>query len=79
MIETLSAREIQEKDNIHSEQRFRELFGSIEKAYEEAGLGTVRDIEEELGEWHRLTSLYPEIEEISEEELVAVYPVDEEL
>jgi len=47
---TPSARQINEENRMHSETQFQHHFGSIEEAFESAGLGKVRDMESSEGE-----------------------------
>lgn len=54
LIETASAREINESEDMHNERSFQDAFGSIEEAYEDAGLGEVRVIEEEMEDWRSI-------------------------
>lgn len=74
LIETLSAREIEDSDMLRSATNYRQRFGSIEKAYKEAHLSEVRSIESDLNDWHILTRYIPEIEEKSEREYTGIYP-----
>lgn len=45
LIETPSARQINADDSMHSETQFQSRFGSIEEAFESAGLATIRALD----------------------------------
>lgn len=74
LVETLSAREIDESELLRSEANYRQRFGSIENAYEEAGLSEVRDIESDLDDWHKLVRHFPQVEDKEEREFTGIYP-----
>lgn len=57
LVETLSAREIDEKTGMHNKEAYQNAFGSIENAYREAGLETVRKLEKEMKDWRNI--IYP--------------------
>ena len=46
VIETPSARQIDAQDSMHGEKQFRDRFGSIEEAFESAGLSVIRSLDE---------------------------------
>jgi len=47
LLRTPSAREINEDEFMHSESQFQHHFGSIEEAFESAGLGVIRALEKD--------------------------------
>ena len=76
LIETLSAREIQEDESLHSACAYQNIFGSIENAYEDALLSEVRGIEEDMERWQEIVGQFPRAEEIDRDNLRAVYPAE---
>lgn len=54
LIETPSARQINEDSGMHSETQFRNRFGSIEAGFEEAGLAHIREIEKDHNLWREI-------------------------
>jgi hypothetical protein len=70
LIETLSASEIDEADDIHNTQAYQQVFGSLENAYREAGLGNIRKLESEMLEWRNLIySPHSNLVEIDEKDI----------
>lgn len=54
IVETPSARDINEDEEMHNEKAFQEAFGSIEESFESAGLSTVRKLEKEMEDWREI-------------------------
>ncbi len=66
LVETASARDINSSEGMNNERSFQETFGSIEDAYESAGLGNIRLIEKEMEEWRSIIyTPYSDIIEVS--------------
>lgn len=54
LIETPSARQINEDPDLHNAQAYQEAFGTLEEAFNSASLSTIRELENEMEEWREI-------------------------
>jgi|GEM_PF-1525602 len=54
LIETPTAKQIEEDPSLHNKSEFQQRFGSIEEAFRSANLGYIRKLEKEHLKWHQI-------------------------